>query len=52
VRLFNPHGLFSSEMRAMTEPAKRFLWRPSIDLILIAISVIIIGIGLWVMDPV
>jgi hypothetical protein len=32
----------------MTEPAKRIPWRPSIDLILIAISVIIIGIGLWV----
>jgi hypothetical protein len=35
----------------MTEPATRTPWWPTTDLMLIVISSIIIGIGLWMMVP-
>jgi hypothetical protein len=33
------------------EPVTRTPWRPTTDLMLIVISAIIIGIGLWMMAP-
>jgi hypothetical protein len=34
--------------QAMTEPAKRMHWWPSIDMLVIIISLMVIGVGIWI----